>query len=224
MTPTNKDIKVLGRVVSVAVDNIVVDAEQVHDSIIGKDQATINSELRSGNLERVFINGSERITIDKTSGIIVDQEDSDASVTIDHNSIILSRGEDIVTIDLNGISVDGTVTADTITASNTVNTSNLNADNATIGDDLTVRGTLHADNANVDGSLTVDGPATFNGGITTEPGDTLTVEGEDGGNIVLRDGEITCDTLTAVDNVVTNELTADGDVTFNSGLSIREDL
>jgi hypothetical protein len=37
MTPTNKDIKVLGRVVSVAVDSIVVDAEQVHDSIIGKD-------------------------------------------------------------------------------------------------------------------------------------------------------------------------------------------
>jgi len=44
--------------------------------------------------------------------------DSDASVTINHNSIILSRGEDIVTIDLDGINVAGTVTADEINSGN----------------------------------------------------------------------------------------------------------
>lgn len=39
----NGDIKILGRLVSIAVNNIIADASQIYDSNLEEDQETINS-------------------------------------------------------------------------------------------------------------------------------------------------------------------------------------
>lgn len=41
------DIKILGRLASIAIDGVVASAEQVYDENLNKDQITINSDLNS---------------------------------------------------------------------------------------------------------------------------------------------------------------------------------
>lgn len=50
MSVSENDVKVLGRVVSIAVDGIVADAEQVYDTTVAKSQAEINAIIQ-GSIE-----------------------------------------------------------------------------------------------------------------------------------------------------------------------------
>lgn len=172
MTPTNKDIKVLGRVVSVAVDSIVVDAEQVHDSIIGKDQATINSELRSGNFEQLHVDGTTKTDINGATGIVLSNTDSDTEIHIDYSQFVLSHGENKVIIDRNGIN---TVELDTDSIQVPIDPDN------NIITHISASNGIFVDHKSNDGAVKID-----NEGITVYP-----IGAYD--NVKISDGKISID-------------------------------
>ena len=118
MTPTNKDIKVLGRVVSVAVDSIVVDASQVKDSTLNEFQDIINKRVQ-------------------------DKLDS-----FDHKIVIDGRSQgDETIIDDNGISTSSIYATsgefDTLTVDDSISADNILIDgNGSIGGDFSIGGNL----------------------------------------------------------------------------------
>lgn len=61
MEITNKDVKVLGRVVAITEDNIVASAEQVFDDLYkqGMSQSSINSEIKEWIDNVAIINTTE---------------------------------------------------------------------------------------------------------------------------------------------------------------------
>lgn len=61
MEITNKDVKVLGRVVAITEDSIVASAEQVFDDVYkqGMSQSAINSEIREWIDNVTIINTTE---------------------------------------------------------------------------------------------------------------------------------------------------------------------
>lgn len=183
MTPTNKDIKVLGRVVSVAVDSIVVDASQVKDSTLNEFQDIINKRVR-------------------------DKLDS-----FDHEIVIDGRSQgDETRINESGISTFSLSATsgefDTLTVDDSISADNISIEgNGSIGGNFSVAGelTVYAgpesgeriklsengivvDSVNSDAELRIE-----HTGITATNGDNETTVGYNG---IVTNGAISCERLT----------------------------
>lgn len=174
MTPTNKDIKVLGRVVSVAVDSIVVDASQVKDSTLNEFQDIINKRVR-------------------------DKLDS-----FDHEIVIDGRSQgDETRINDNGISTFSLYATsgefDTLTVDDSISADNISIDgNGSIGGDFSIGGNLTIDEL-VTKNIIVN-PTLAREGITIDNGDAtliLTADGIVGEDITLRGGINVADAVNA---------------------------
>lgn len=69
----NTDLKVMGRIVSITTDGVIADTEQLYDSIIKKNQQTINKDVKTDIKD--IKNSLSEITIG-AEGKFVKQEDS----------------------------------------------------------------------------------------------------------------------------------------------------
>lgn len=174
MTPTNKDIKVLGRVVSVAVDSIVVDASQVKDSTLNEFQDIINKRVQDtlndfaheirvegrnqGEETVIDDSGITTFNLSSTSGwfdtLTVDDSISAGHISVEENGLVEGNFEVVGDTTLNDTTVNGNLVV------------------SEVGNGITI------DNGDVTLILTADGiqgeDITLRGGITV--GDTVSAD------------------------------------------------
>ena len=200
------------------------------NATIAADGTTV---IRAGGSQLVVNDGAAGIThgnaIVAVSSNKAEMQGGGSSMIADLNGVTLTErtGNTTVTIDQNGMTVDGdfTVTGDT-NLKNTGIDGNLGVSgDTTLNQDLTVGGTSNLRDTSVDGTLGVSGNATFNSDVTVTGNTNLKTASVDGTLGVSGNATFNSDvTVTGNTNLKTasvdGTLGVSGNATFNSDVTV----
>lgn len=186
------DIKVLGRVVTISVDNKLAEAEQIFDTpFVYDSNADAGSTESTVGLDQYTINRLFRDRLLKLEGAgLIPDNNGKITITapVEVTGTLTANNGVFTTISTVSENVSGTLTANSISASN------ITADNATINHTLTandvvanqklkgVQLEITGTNNTIAGALTVGGKLTVNDGLDVHGNakffDNVTIDGD----------------------------------------------